>query len=670
MIQLIRFTAFSLLCLTSIHIQATTAIPANQSTLRIQYVTASEMGVPENKMKVRCNDLQLYTLAAPGGQNLAMCRNASIQKLFTEMESPLSVVDQSHLTVYIWEDIAGEYHVHARNRIQEDLHEFRKVEWRLHQEVATSTRKIVKNLIAYERSKDSLKEFFLQMAANDTQTLRYRDGQYFSWPDKKKLDWKKAYHVFVTDSEKTKNYMRTSLELTLSLMAGTIWYYQNFDFNAVDFDYPNLGDSFRTRFTSFDALRFDNNGAGINRKHIYPTGVGYYLFARSNGLNQMESLLASFVASTAWEYFIEFREVLSINDLIMTPVGGAVLGEVVHNLGRFFRGKTGLKNRVVGAAANPIEAFHKWLDNHQPKRTLREYDYGFERDIFASVEVYISRAQKTGNHIDEQRDHVFYGINADILNVDHGEGKTSELIYDTAITDLIVKLTGDQGSVDDFRMVAKTSLFVAKHFKNVQVDDDGRTEGYSIVIGPTQGLDVATTKDSQTAHYKDMIMNIQVLGNTVDVTRYYQHFRLRMTIDVFANFAMVRSYAFDGYRATGASMVGVQSNLINDSTYHGYGHSEVLKLSATVHKVEIGYRGQRDQFTMINSRSRFLESETTYLGISDARTSHDVSAKIQVSKTAALRCGVEVEKRSGVADGFSPLPRKETTRYCNFAYRF
>jgi len=63
--------------------------------------------------------------------------------------------------------------------------------------------------------------------------------------------------------------------------------------------------------------------------HPYCGGV-YYMTARSSGFNIFESFSYSVVMSTFfWEYGIEaFAEIPSIQDLIVTPVLGSVVGEL------------------------------------------------------------------------------------------------------------------------------------------------------------------------------------------------------------------------------------------------------------------------------------------------------------------------------------------------------
>jgi len=113
-------------------------------------------------------------------------------------------------------------------------------------------------------------------------------------------------------------------------------------------------------FTKWDKEEMKKNGIGAKWKenvkagpvidednfflnyvmHPYFGGV-YYMTARSNGFNIFESFTYSAIMSTFfWEYGVEsFAEVPSVQDLIVTPVLGSVVGE-----GFFYAKKTILKN--------------------------------------------------------------------------------------------------------------------------------------------------------------------------------------------------------------------------------------------------------------------------------------------------------------------------------------
>ena len=74
--------------------------------------------------------------------------------------------------------------------------------------------------------------------------------------------------------------------------------------------------------------------------HPYFGGV-YYMTARSNGFTILESFAYSAIMSTFfWEYGVEaFAEIPSVQDLIVTPVLGSVVGE-----GFFYAKRSILKN--------------------------------------------------------------------------------------------------------------------------------------------------------------------------------------------------------------------------------------------------------------------------------------------------------------------------------------
>lgn len=88
--------------------------------------------------------------------------------------------------------------------------------------------------------------------------------------------------------------------------------------------------SFQSGTWVFDADDFGTNMVG------HPTaGTVYYLIARGNRVSIPEAFAWSFGASLAWE-LVEFKEAVSINDVVMTPVGGLALGEAFSQLSAWF----------------------------------------------------------------------------------------------------------------------------------------------------------------------------------------------------------------------------------------------------------------------------------------------------------------------------------------------
>jgi hypothetical protein len=88
--------------------------------------------------------------------------------------------------------------------------------------------------------------------------------------------------------------------------------------------------------------------------HPYGGNV-YYNTVRSQGATPTQSFLFSAFMSAQWEYFFEaVAEQPSIQDLIITPTTGAVLGELVHRLTlRMKKNGTNLFEKAFILLANP-----------------------------------------------------------------------------------------------------------------------------------------------------------------------------------------------------------------------------------------------------------------------------------------------------------------------------
>lgn len=116
------------------------------------------------------------------------------------------------------------------------------------------------------------------------------------------------------------------------------------------------------------------------------SGAAYHLVARHSGLGPWESFGYSvFMSTFFWEYGLEaFAEVPSIQDLILTPVIGSLLGEMFYNAEEYIddNGGTLLGSKKLGSIAkvvmNPSEPLRNWIN-----------DTVFEREFIKSSRTYI-----------------------------------------------------------------------------------------------------------------------------------------------------------------------------------------------------------------------------------------------------------------------------------------
>ena len=115
---------------------------------------------------------------------------------------------------------------------------------------------------------------------------------------------------------------------------------------------------------------WDKDGWMLNLVGHPLTGASYYVWARSTGLNWIESASLSALFSTVlWEYGWEaLLEVPSIQDLILTPLAGSLIGEASYQLRQYIldNGGTVLGSSLLGdlvtSVLNPIGTINTQLD--------------------------------------------------------------------------------------------------------------------------------------------------------------------------------------------------------------------------------------------------------------------------------------------------------------------
>ena len=142
-------------------------------------------------------------------------------------------------------------------------------------------------------------------------------------------------------------YLRTAFEEFLVIGVGAIWYWRHPAKNSWDLKF-NWTD-WRAKMFSTRMIVFDDDLFATNALAHPFAGAIYYQIARGNGLSPLASLVASFLTSTAWEYLGEWDEKPSTNDLILTPAGGAVIGEATYRLGRMFAAGSPSMGNCLGA---------------------------------------------------------------------------------------------------------------------------------------------------------------------------------------------------------------------------------------------------------------------------------------------------------------------------------
>src|SRR4029453_16757727 len=88
-----------------------------------------------------------------------------------------------------------------------------------------------------------------------------------------------------------------------------------------------------------------------------------------NGGGMLEAMLFELTTSSVWELAVEHREVVSLNDTIVTGLGGVSIGESLYQVGDYFaRSRPTLRNRLLMSLFSPAHAIG-WLFGDRPRAT-------------------------------------------------------------------------------------------------------------------------------------------------------------------------------------------------------------------------------------------------------------------------------------------------------------
>lgn len=390
-----------------------------------------------------------------------------------------------------------------------------------------------------------------------------------------------------------------ALEELLFVGVGATWYF-NDDANEFDWDRP----PFRTRFTR-EAVRMDNNTHPINFLWHPLSGAAYYGFPRGAGLNAPASFGFGLGACLLWEYGLEFREKVSINDLITTPITGFVLGEFFHRLAFYLNRAPGggtPAQRALGAILGPSQAIHDAMYRADPvdAQVMRDalgYDaaiaHRFELGYGLSL---TTRPGGTSVVNDVTLEGRFVAIEGFLE-----PGRAHGFFGDANATRLRMSIRGGD---DLFGATIDSDTFILGYRRtNVRVDAEGWHRGFGLLVGTSAGY--FYRRDAMPG-YSDRIGTTRLPGIAIDVDALTRRSRWFVSGRFHADFAGVTSLVFDRYHDMHP---GVRTKTILEREGYYYGWGFTARLEARVETRFVTLRGAFDvsRFNSIEGWDRSQE---------------------------------------------------------------
>jgi hypothetical protein len=394
-----------------------------------------------------------------------------------------------------------------------------------------------------------------------------------------------------------KNWRRAMLELGVFLTYSTVRYWIDYHAWIEDWQFELTCEDQYHRFLTTEAIRFDSNAFGVNWTHIMG-GTLYYEIARTNGLTWAESLLGAFGGSLFYEYVSEWREVISVNDMIVTTSGGYSLGEPWFQLSSYFHHQKSPVLKIL-AFMNPFLMFNKWLDRKNPASKVYR-DPGWHDFVLSAG---WRRSSGAGR---DALDAGFVGFETQIIRTpEYGQaGTLRKTLRDTSLSELSLDVALHQRRPGDEHLRAgwdeEVNLFtrvVGLASFRQKIDELGR--GYALSIGlgsaltyvrkrPTlyDSLNVLVRLDPPPAtptDFRDKMTVAHLVGPVFDWTRFSRSLKIRVVADAYLDFALMGAYAFNAFSAV-YPIDGMKSTL----TYYGYHYAFGASVSG---RVDLDWRG-------------------------------------------------------------------------------
>jgi hypothetical protein len=414
---------------------------------------------------------------------------------------------------------------------------------------------------------------------------------------------------------------RAGLELAGVLALGAVWYEAELDFNGRDFDFERSWSSQWTKLVDGRGYRFDDNDRTTNIAHAF-VGRTYHGIARTNLATMWQAVLFDLTASSLWESCIESKEVFSINDTIVTGIGGISLGESAFQLGELFaRSAPTWRNRLLLTLFSPARAFLA-LTEGGPSRKAHSVDsHGIDDDVYhrfaLSAGGSFAATPSLGTPVAAppaggmSAGNFAARLDMELVNLrSYGrEGTAQRNLSGGEATAFSVGYQGTAERLDELTVAARTSLF-GRYDQNV-IGDDRDRRGGSLLLAAGSAFDLGLTEGQRTA---DFVTAVHMIGPTADALIYRGPLTLRLSSDVYGDFAMVRPFAL-GPDTPASVMDGAKSVLREHDYYYAMGLTAAARAEARYAGVRAGAAFEWSGYDSIQGLDR---AQDAYIGATGA----------------------------------------------------
>jgi Domain of unknown function (DUF3943) len=280
------------------------------------------------------------------------------------------------------------------------------------------------------------------------------------------------------------HHARSLWEMSAGLALGTAGYWLLLNRNIVDWDDPQL----KKRFDG-SAWVLDNNHLAVNFLGHPATGGLSYSFARSNHQSVLGSFGYAFLTSFAWEFAIEFKEKVSVNDVIVTPGAGLPLGELFYKLGLYL--DSGRHDSTWVSALRWLlgtgVALDRRLDGRPPPVVISRDHLGFSSRIWHRFEAAYGLASVSAPGVSAYaRGHAALSARLVTLADYHRAGSWGRWFHGAELSELTL---GVEASRHGAGLLIDADTIVAGYHAQALARGRRSVSGHAVTLGSSIGFD-------------------------------------------------------------------------------------------------------------------------------------------------------------------------------------
>jgi hypothetical protein len=411
----------------------------------------------------------------------------------------------------------------------------------------------------------------------------------------------------------------------LTLQGAWYWGHQEHSESEIDADSWSTwrGKLFSTQYFTFDQDRFNTNAVG------HPiAGLISYQIARGSGLGVGASFLATAASSTLWKYFGESNQKLSINDLVVTPAAGWVLGEASYRLGSFFSdGEPGLANCLGALVFSPVATLTESPVCRSRQRQPPFDRFGFSRQTWHRLyaELGIARAVIDGGEASAE---TVFGLGARITAHARYQraGRGASTARPGQWTSLGARWLLDGGTIDGVAVHAD-SLVIGRYFRDYGEGGgaSGEPDGRGLLLGLGSSFDYDARRLPTVF---DRTLAVGLGGPMVEIQARRGRLALRATLAASYGFAQVTSLAWAEASSQFAG-VTVKSELEGQGYYFAQGLLTFATLEAELGDVRLRFDGRGQNLWSFNSADDHQSQIQNNFSLRDAQAFLTAGAALQ-----------------------------------------